>query len=303
MLDFKPISPKDTKWLQPILDRTPNLCSDCSIACMIMWGNTFIAACREFYVPMVVDRDRVLYLRPLGGENFAPILPELFEDSHSRRIPFRMGGITKPVRVYLEQNQKFIYKTQPDYPDYIYSIDSLSTLSGRKFQSKRNHINHFEAEYPDWTCEPITLQNLAECENMTSKWYEEHDAKASNLVGNETEKRALSIAFAHYENLCFEGLALRVDGQIIAYSMGVPLNKTTFDVSFEKAFASIPGAYAMINREFSRMIQQKYPRIRFLNREDDMGIAGLRKAKLSYHPAVILEKYTASLPEDEALLQ
>ena len=94
-------------------------------------------------------------------------------------------------------------------------------------------------------------------------------------------------------------MALRVDGQIIAYSMGVPLNKTTFDVNFEKAFSSISGAYAMINREFSRMIQLKYPEIQFLNREDDMGVAGLRQAKLSYHPAMILEKYTALLPENE----
>ena len=81
MLNFKTISPKDTKWLQPVLDRTPNLCSDCSITCMVMWGNARIAECGGFYVPMVSNGNQFYYLRPLGGEDFAPILKELFEDS------------------------------------------------------------------------------------------------------------------------------------------------------------------------------------------------------------------------------
>ena len=80
--------------------------------------------------------------------------------------------------------------------------------------------------------------------------------------------------------------------------MGAPMTETVYDVNFEKAFSSIQGAYPLINREFSRMVQQKYPGIRYLDREDDMGEEGLRKAKLSYHPEVILEKYTALLPED-----
>ena len=299
MLNFKTISPKDTKWLQPVLDRTPNLCSDCSITCMVMWGNARIAECGGFYVPMVSNGNQFYYLRPLGGEDFAPILKELFEDSQARKIPFQMAGITQPVRNYLEQTHKFIYKIQQDYSDYIYTIDSLTTLRGRKLSAKRNHINHFELEHPDWSCEAITCQNLSECEAMTAKWFDEHNEKESSLGGIEKERRALSAAFAHYESFGFEGLALRIDGQIIAYSMGVPLNKTIFDVNFEKAFSSIPGAYAMINREFSRMIQKKYPEIQFLNREDDMGIAGLRQAKLSYHPAMILETYTALLPKTE----
>ncbi len=91
-------------------------------------GNARIAECGGFYVPMVSNGNQFYYLRPLGGEDFAPILKELFEDSQARKIPFQMAGITQPVRNYLEQTHKFIYKIQQDYSDYIYTIDSLTTL-------------------------------------------------------------------------------------------------------------------------------------------------------------------------------
>ena len=90
------------------------------------------------------------------------------------------------------------------------------------------------------------------------------------------------------------------DGErIIAFSMGSRMNRDYYDVGFEKAFPDVNGAYAMINREFSRMIAEKYPEVRFLNREDDMGEPGLRKAKESYQPTLLLAKYNATLREEE----
>lgn len=296
MLNFKPILPEDRQWLQPILNCTPGLCSDCSVSCMIMWGNAQIAVCDGFYIPKVTYDDQIYYLPPLGGSNYAPVLKKMEDDSRDRNIPFQIAGVTQTVREYWEQTQNYIYKPQYDNFDYIYSVDSLANLSGRKLQAKRNHIKHFELEYPNWSCEPISNVNLAECEQMTASWFNEHD---SNLIGIKNEKRALTIAFENYESFGFEGVALRVNGQIAAYAMGVPLDKTTFDINFEKAIGSVPGAYAMINREFSRMLQRKYPEVQFLNREDDMGLPGLRKAKLSYHPVTILEKYTAVLPDGD----
>ena len=86
--------------------------------------------------------------------------------------------------------------------------------------------------------------------------------------------------------------------EVIAFSMGARMNELYYDVCFEKAYSAINGAYAMINREFSRMIAEKYPEVQFLNREDDMGIEGLRRAKESYTPDILLEKYLAEeIPE------
>ena len=86
--------------------------------------------------------------------------------------------------------------------------------------------------------------------------------------------------------------------EVIAFSMGARMNEKYYDVCFEKAYSAINGAYAMINREFSRWISQKYPELEFLNREDDMGEPGLRKAKESYQPTVLLEKFNADLTEE-----
>jgi len=264
---------------------------------MMIWGDASIAQCGDFFVPMVTYGGRSTYLRPLGGGDFAPILPEILADSRERGIFFQMYGITPPVREYLEKLNQFVFCAERDNFDYIYTVDALATLSGHKYQSKRNHINRFEEEHPDWTCEVITRENLPECVRMTTEWYYEHYETGADPASFDGERRALALAFDHYDDLGFDGLLLRVDGRVIAYSMGVPITDTVYDVNFEKAFSSIQGAYALINREFSRMVQKKYPSLQYLNREDDMGAEGLRKAKLSYHPAVILEKYRAFLKE------
>lgn len=298
MLNFQPFHPEDAAWLRPYLSRTPNLSCEYSPGCLIMWGNAQIAPCGDFYVPMVNYGDGPLYLCPIGGTNFESILPILIEDSRERGIPFRMTGITEPVRARLAETTRFSFACNRNYADYVYSIEALSTLSGRKLQAKRNHINNLVKRYPDWVCEPITSDNLEECQDMVTLWYEEHLEAGGTPNSYRGEQRALSIAFSNYEAMGFDGLLLRLDGRVAAFSMGQRINQTSYDVNFEKAFASIQGAYALINREFSRMIHETYPDIEFLDREDDMGLDTLRKAKLSYHPAIVLDKYTAFLPEE-----
>lgn len=298
MLNFQPFRPEDAAWLRPYLERTPDLSCEYSPGCLIMWGNAQIAQCGEFYVPMVNYGDGPLYLRPIGGEDFTSVLPTLIADSKERGIPFRMTGITQPVRDKLAETTDFRFTCNRNYSDYVYSIESLSTLAGRKLQAKRNHINNLIKRYPDWTCELITPDNLEECQDMVTLWYEEHLEAGGTPNSYRGEQRALSIAFSNYEAMGFDGLLLRLDGRVAAFSMGQRINRISYDVNFEKAFASIQGAYALINREFSRMIHEKYPEIQFLDREDDMGLESLRKAKLSYAPAVILDKYVAYLPEE-----
>lgn len=112
------------------------------------------------------------------------------------------------------------------------------------------------------------------------------------------EQSAIRKAIRHRQSLGLEGLLLRVNGEIAAMTLGSPLSETVFDVHFEKALDCYEGAYAAINRAFARYIRDKYPAAMYLNREDDMGLEGLRKAKLSYNPACLHEKYWACLLED-----
>ena len=135
-----------------------------------------------------------------------------------------------------------------------------------------------------------------------------HHRKASRAgqdnryaIGKAKHDGHLRLAKTYQQELGLEGLLLRADGKPVAFTAGKSLGGDTYDVFFEKAHSEIQGAYPMINREFARWIRKNHPEIRYLNREDDMGEENLRKAKLSYHPDLLLEKYVAELKEGETL--
>ena len=140
---------------------------------------------------------------------------------------------------------------------------------------------------------PITPDRIQECLDLEAEWCKANNCDQHEGTGNE--RRALVYALHNFEELGLTGGILHVDGKIAAFTFGMPINQDTFGVHVEKADTSIDGAYAMINYEFANHIPEQYV---YLNREEDLGIEGLRKAKLSYQPAIILEKYVACLKDE-----
>ncbi len=173
--------------------------------------------------------------------------------------------------------------------DYIYLREKLATLSGKKLHGKRNHIHRFEENYPDWEYETIDSHNEDECAKMAMKWCLENCADENDNWEHDKidESKLVVYAIRHRDELGMKGGALRADGRIIAITLGEPLTTDTFVVHFEKAFYDIQGAYPMINREFVRHELEQYT---YVNREEDLGEEGLRRAKLSYRPEHLLEK-------------
>jgi len=173
--------------------------------------------------------------------------------------------------------------------DYIYLREKLATLSGKKLHGKRNHINRFVENYPDWKYEMISADNEEECARMAMKWCLENCAdEEQNWEHDKIDESKLVIyAIRHREELGMIGGALRANGKIVAITLGERLTPDTFVVHFEKAFYDIQGAYPMINREFVRNELETYT---YVNREEDLGEEGLRKAKLSYRPERLLDK-------------
>jgi hypothetical protein len=192
---------------------------------------------------------------------------------------------------------QFYFEPDRDSFDYVYSVEALAELKGKKLQRKRNHCNRFFLLHHGCTTAPITDENTPQVLQMLEDWYAQKLA-ADPTASFYLEQAAIRRALQHRQELGLEGLVLIYKGQIIAMTMGSALSDNTFDIHFEKALEGFDGAYAAINREFARYLREKYPEVKFLNREDDLGLEGLRKAKLSYYPHHLVEKCWACQLEE-----
>lgn len=224
---------------------------------------------------------------PLGKGDTRAVLELLMAYFAEKGQRFQMHLISPAQFERLEQMYpgEFQVSYDRDLADYVYETEKLITLSGKKLHGKRNHINKFKEMHPDWSYERITKENTEECMEMAQKWRE------INGCEEDAEKQAEFCvtlnALRLREELGLTGGLLRADGEVIAFSLGEAGGNDTFIVHIEKAYADIQGAYPMINQQFVLHEAASY---RYINREEDTGAEGLRRAKLSYHPVMLLEK-------------
>ena len=256
------------------------------------WLHGHLAVFSHFY-------GHSMYLYPAGLGPVEPVLEALRQDAKDRGIPFRLTSLDAADCRTVEALYPGQFKFCPDRDsyDYIYEIDHLADLKGKRYQQKRNHIHRFLDACPNWRAEPISRENLPVCQAFLDQWYKLR-LDSDPHQNFHLEQLALHRAFQHYEALGLEGLLLYRGDTVIAMTMGSRLSDTVYDVHFEKALGNIPGDYAMINQVFARWVRENHPQIRYLNREDDLGLPGLRKAKESYHPDILLEQYWCVLREE-----
>ena len=227
------------------------------------------------------------YLYPFGRGDVRPVIEEMVADARKNNVNFTVSLILEPMKQELQTifPGRFTFTEERDYFDYIYERESLVELKGKKLHAKKNHLNAFKTSNPDWSFERITRENIDECWQMNQLWNEQNELSLGS--GLLKERIALRSAFDHFFEEELVGGLIRTNGRIVAYSIGHPLNSDTFVVHFEKAFADVRGAYQMINQQFALHCCEGY---RYINREDDTGLEGLRKAKLSYKPVFLIEK-------------
>ena len=293
MIEFKDLTVEDK---DTITSFTMNSCRrncDLSFSNLCSWRfmyNTKFAVIDNFLVCKFWLHGRVSYMMPVGqGDPEKELIEKLIEDSQLEGEPLRLMGVCQGMKKRLNDilPGKFEFTTNRDYSDYIYLRSDLATLTGKKFQSKRNHINRFKKEYT-YKYVPITPDRVQECLYLEAEWCKANDCDKQDGTGNE--RQAIVFALEHFEELGLSGGILYANDKIVAFTFGMPINKETFGVHVEKADTTVDGAYAMINFEFANHIPETFT---YINREEDLGIEGLRKAKLSYQPETILEKFVA----------
>ncbi len=298
MIDFQKLDPEKREQYDAFLLTSGRGC-ECGFVNLSIWGRQRVAFVDGFLTFFSQFDRRAVYPFPIGKGEVVPVLDAIMDDARQRGIPCCLTGLDAENCALLEKHYpgRFRIYLSRDGFDYVYHIDELAELKGRKFQKKRNHFNKFCAAYPNWHTEPLTPVNLQAVRDMSEVWYAQR--QQTDPQGDyHLEKLALQRALDGMERLGLEGLVLYVDAQVVAFTMASRLSADTYDVHFEKALDAYDGAYPAMNKSFAMYLRDRHPELRYLNREDDMGLEGLRNAKLSYCPAFLVEKYWARLWEE-----
>lgn len=294
MLEFDFPELSDREWLAPQLSASGKMGSEWAFGTLYIWKNTYYSKiCR------VGDCTLFCFSGPLHTYNM-PLcdksrLPEMMElmigDAAEKGLPFQIWGATQVQTEELERlfPGRFRFEMDRNGSDYIYKSEDLIGLSGRKFHGKRNHIAQFERKY-DWSYEDLSAENLEDCRSVAKQWCKAHGCRDQN--GFASEPCAIDRALESFHELHLAGGLIRVEEKPVAFTIGEEINPKIYLLHFEKALDGYDGLYAVINHEYAARHLEGYE---LINREEDMGIEGLRKAKLSYHPALLLNRYRVTL--------
>jgi len=292
MLKLREITLGDKAWMQPLYEKSSFRSEEYSFTFTYMWRNILAYRAAELggFLVLKSGKDQS-YLYPPGAGNVKPVIEAMIADAQLCGHGFTFFTVLAEQKALLETlfPEMFEFKPIPKYDDYIYDAQSLITLKGKKLHSKRNHINRFKAEYPNWSYEAVTPQNMPEVIAMSRDWCRRSMCESKSL---QHECEALDSALHDYFSLGLDGGLIRVDGKVAAFSMGDKLTHDTYLVHVEKAYTEYGGSYAIINQQFAEHNCADYT---YINREDDSGDEGLRKAKMSYYPVMRTEKYEARL--------
>jgi uncharacterized protein len=297
MFHFEYPTIDDRKWMRPILSQSGNTGSEAAFGTLFLWSDTYFSkVCRfEDFMLLCSGGDFHTYNLPIGGEKPYEAMEAIIEDAHEKKIPFKMWGITQDGVAELQElfPGRFEFELDRNGSDYVYETSDLINLPGRRFHGKRNHLAQFERDY-QWSYEDITKDNLEDCKIVARKWCEANGG-CSKENGGSKEACALLKAFKYFKELELAGGLIRIDGEPVAFTIGEEINSQAYLLHFEKALDGYNGLYAAINHEFAARHLTGY---QYVNREEDLGLEGLRRAKLSYHPAFLLQKYIVTLKEE-----
>ena len=295
---FKEITIEDREILNPYFDLVDYEACEYNFNTLYMWQHAYKTAYHigdNFAVLVGEYEGEVFSILPLAKKEDLPKVIDFVLDYFKEieeKLYFR--GITEEVVDYLKEQygDRFEYAAERDIFDYVYDGEILRTLKGRKNSKKRNHINYFLSEYEGrFEYRLLGKADFDDCRQLLDDWTVNKEENNNIEEGVDDERLGIEKLFAHYDEVCdsLKIAGIYIDGKLEAFTMGELLNNNMALIHIEKANPEIRGLYPYINQQF---LVHEFPDVEFVNREEDMGIEGLRKAKLSYHPCKFVEKYT-----------
>lgn len=274
--------------------RTEN--SELTFTNFFMWRKSYnveYAVVSDMLVMLSKHKDaaQIVYF-PIGDGDFKAALDEVIEYYKERNEKFLLRISDGNDIKKLEEAYPGVFEITEDTDnnDYVYKVSDLNELKGKKYHAKRNFINRFKNKY-SYTYETMTSDMKNECTELFKKWYDE---RKDEVAGVDEHLEAVTEIFENWERLDIKGGCIRVDGKMIAFSFGEELisDKKMAVIHLEHADISYEGAFPMMNNAF---IQNQWSDYELVNREEDMGLEGLRKAKQSYYPYKMAKKYLAEM--------
>ncbi len=295
-LVFRNIEIEDKHWIDEALRKSQFRGCEYTFGNNFVWRRAYgveIASYQGFYfVRWNLGGGKYKFSFPTGGcdvQTAVEILKKHCDETGIKLVIYANRAITEQITELYSEASAVYHR---DGSDYVYLAEDLALLKGKKYHGKRNHLNRFYEN--DWSFEPITAENIPECIAMNERWCEENLSgfdiiDPDEAKSKEDESSIVCCSFKYYDKLGYTGGVLRVNGEVQAFTFGEQSADDTFVVHVEKALRNYQGAYTAVNCEFVKSLGGRYT---YINREEDTGAENLRKAKLSYHPVFLEDKFT-----------
>ena len=295
MLDFTDLRIEDREKLQPYLLADGSIQSDRCFSSLYIWSEHYkLKKCIKdgFLFLRAENGDELLYYMPLGEGSILPAVKQIEADAKFNQRPYSIVLITEDRKLEFDELEGYTVTEDRAEFDYIYDSSKMIDLPGKKLHSKRNFINRFLNEYQGkWVYEDVCPQRHREdILAFMREWCENREDNDDYTY----EYSAIIRALDNWKVLKMRGGLIKIDGKVIAFTMATNQGDNVMDILIEKADGNIIGAYQMINNAFASLHCRE---VKYINREEDLGIEGLRISKLSYKPAFLTKKY-AAIPKE-----
>lgn len=298
-LDFHTMTLDDISRVAPLLEASPYRTCDFSIGGIFMWIDYFrYSSCivdDTLFIMGVTENDvtNTAFSLPVGRMPLNESIPMLREYCRRHSIPLILSAVPADAIDELKALGATGFEELTDWADYIYDAQAMATFSGKKLSKKRNHVNRFIADHPNYIFEPLTAENM----QAVTEFFKAQHLKAGKSITADFERLQVLDVLRHADKFGFEGAVITLpESGVVAFTLGEVIGDTLY-VHIEKMDHEIAGAGETICRDFAAMMLERHPEVKYINREEDTGDEGLRKAKQSYHPLPLLTKYNVTFPD------